>query len=400
MSNSTPNQVEAGSTGSTMTGPMSMENANPETGAGDPNLHATPLAEALKHGPVPPLVQYRGAESVSSFSNSTEELAALLSAVGVYDLGWRRLIRCSGEDRVRWLNGMVTNFVANLDENAGCYAFVLNAQGRIQGDLDIYRRADSLWLETDAAQVETLSAFLDHYIIMDDVILEAQPQSTALGIAGPRAAASIADAGLPVPSSPLHLSEATWHGHSVIVAAAHSPLVSRYEIWIERESVLEMWNALQAAGSLPCGVESLESLRILEGTPAYSVDITAKDLPQETNQMRALHFNKGCYLGQEIVERIHSRGNVHRTFAGFMLANGSPTPGTSLLAEGKPVGEITSVALVTIPGIGERVIALGSIRREALERKTDLLAGETVARLSPLPFDFNSESGHPEEPMR
>ena len=174
--------------------------------------------------------------------------------------------------------------------------------------------------------------------------LELQPQWTALGIAGPRAATTLAEAGLPVPASPWHMSETTWQGHSVTVIAAHSPLVPRYEIWMERESVVEMWNALQAVGSLPCGIDAIESLRILEGIPAYSVDITAKDLPQETNQVRALHFNKGCYLGQEIVERIHSRGNVHRTFTGFILADDKPTPGTPLLAEGKPVGEITSIA--------------------------------------------------------
>ena len=400
MSNSTPNQVEAGSTGSTMAGPIGVVNARPDAAAADHAIHATPLTEALKPTHPMPLRQYRGAESMNGFSNLAEELAALLNAVGVYDLGWRLLIRCTGEDRVRWLNGMVTNFVSNLDENAGCYAFALNAQGRIQGDLDIYRRVDSFWLETDASQVDALTAFLDHYIIMDDVTLESLPQWTALGIAGPRAATSIADAGLPVPSSPMHLSETTWQGHSVIVTAAHSPLVPRYEVWMERESMLEMWNSLQAAGTLPCGVDAIESLRVLEGTPAYSIDITAKDLPQETNQMRALHFNKGCYLGQEIVERIHSRGNVHRTFAGFVLADDSPTPGTSLLAEGKPVGEITSIVRVNIPGIGERVIALGSIRREVLERKNELMAGETVARPSPLPFDFSSGSGHPEETTR
>ena len=146
------------------------------------------------------------------------------------------------------------------------------------------------------------------------------------------------------------MSETTWQGHAVVVIAAYSPLIPRYEIWMERESVLEMWNALQAAGALPCGIDAIESLRILEGIPAYSVDITAKDLPQETNQVRALHFNKGCYLGQEIVERIHSRGNVHRTFTGFVLADSRPTPGTPLLAEGKPVGEITSIAAVVLPG--------------------------------------------------
>ncbi|HTU51871.1 MAG TPA: hypothetical protein VMF56_14860 [Acidobacteriaceae bacterium] len=394
MSNSTPNQVEAGSTGSTMAGSIGIANSIPETAAADQAVHATQLAEALKP-PSSPLLQYRGAGSIGSFSNSTEELAALLNTVGVYDLGWRRLIRCTGEDRGRWLNGMVTNFVGNLDENTGCYAFVLNAQGRIQGDLDIYRRADSFWLETDASQVDALTAFLDHYIIMDDVTLELQPQWTALGIAGPRAATCIAEAGLPVPSSPLHVSETSWQGHPAFVMATHSPLVPRYEIWMERESVLEMWNALSGAGAVQCGVDAIESLRVLEGTPAYSVDITAKDLPQETNQMRALHFNKGCYLGQEIVERIHSRGNVHRTITGFVLSDSSPTPGTPLVSEGKPVGEITSLARVILPGAGERVIALGNIRREALERKSDLLAGTTVARPSPLPFNFSSESDQP-----
>ena len=165
---------------------------------------------------------------------------------------------------------------------------------------------------------------------------------------------------------------------------------------MEREAVLETWKALQAAGALPCGLDAIESLRILEGIPAYSVDISAKDLPQETNQVRALHFNKGCYLGQEIVERIHSRGNVHRTFTGFVLADSRPTPGTPLLAEGKPVGEITSIAaVVLVRRSASESIALGNIRREALERKSDLIAGETAARPSPLPFDFSSESSQP-----
>jgi aminomethyltransferase len=235
---------------------------------------------------------------------------------------------------------------------------------------------------------------------MDDVTLEPQPRWTAIGIAGPGAAASMAEAGLPVPSSPLHLADGTWQGHAVVVNAAHSPLVPRYEIWIERDSILALWNALGDAGAVKCGVSAIESLRVLEGTPAYSVDITAKDLPQETNQMRALHFNKGCYLGQEIVERIHSRGNVHRTFTGFVLADGNPTPGTPLLAEGKPVGEITSVARIVEPGTGERVLALGNIRREALERKLALTAGETSAVSSSLPFTFSSDTGQPIQSMR
>ncbi len=386
MSNSIPNRFEINSGGST-------------AGAADTELStlapATPLANALGERFSQRLGEYRGARTPEVFSSAPDELAALLTAAGAYDLGWRCFLRCTGEDRLRWLNGMVTSFVTGLEENTGCYGFVLNAQGRIQGDLDIYRRADALWLETDHAQIAALTAFLDHYIIMDDVALEPQPGWTAIGISGPLAAEKIAAAGLPVASSPRHLVEASWQGHPIVGVAAHSPLVARYEIWIEQESALDVWGALNAVGATPCGSISIEQLRILEGTPAYSVDITNKDLPQETNQTRALHFTKGCYLGQEIVERVRSRGNVHRTLSGFVLEDARPTAKTSLLADGKPVGEITSVVRVSLQGIGEKVVALGTIRREALERNATLTANETSVSPSRLPFDFVNNAVQP-----
>jgi folate-binding protein YgfZ len=128
-------------------------------------------------------------------------------------------------------------------------------------------------------------------------------------------------------------------------------------------------------GATPVSSEALEALRILEGTPRYGIDIrnneTAHDLPQETGQTRALHFSKGCYLGQEIVERIRSRGNVHRTFSGFSLTGALPEPGAVLTAEGKPVGELTSVAAIPLPESSTQPahivqLALGYVRREAL----------------------------------
>lgn len=103
------------------------------------------------------------------------------------------------------------------------------------------------------------------------------------------------------------------------------------------------------------------------GTPLYGTDIRDKELPQETAQLRALHFSKGCYLGQEIVERINSRGAVHRTFAGFLLTGDLPPAGTPLTADEKPVGEITSAARIPLP-TGDIQLALGYIRREALDR--------------------------------
>lgn len=356
---------------------------------------ATPLAAALSASNALPLLNYRGARTIEAFSNAQEELAALLNDVGVFDLGWRSFLRCGGEDCVRWLNGMVTNSIMDLAESAGCYAFVLNSQGRIQGDLDIYRRADSLWLETDRNQAEPLRAFLDHYIIMDDVTLEPETRWTAIGLAGPRAAEKLAAAGLPSDAiPPLHLAEMSWQGGSVVLAAAHSPLVPRFEIWVPFERALDLWNVLVAVDAVPSGAGAIEQLRILEGTLAYGIDIGNRDLPQETNQMRALHFAKGCYLGQEIVERIRSRGLVHRTFTGFLLEAEVPAK-TTLIADEQPVGELTSVARMTSPAAGDRIVGLGRIRKEALDHNAHLTAAGIPATACALPFDFARASVQP-----
>ena len=194
------------------------------------------------------------AMSDSSHNSLDVELAALLTGIGIYDLGWRGFLRCAGRDRVRWLNGMVTNSVKDLADDTGCYAFVLNAQGRIQGDLDIYRRSgdpDALWLQTDRVQIEPLTAFVRRYIIMDQVTLEPQQEWTAIGVAGPHAADKLAALGLPVAElSPIHLAEVSWHGVQVIVVAAYSPLIPRYEIWMESKAVLDVWNALTSSGAV------------------------------------------------------------------------------------------------------------------------------------------------------
>src|SRR5262249_9789806 len=142
--------------------------------------------------------------------------------------------------------------------------------------------------------------------------------------------------------------------------------------------VKSAWHTLIAAGATTVGVQSVELHRILCGTPRYGVDIHEKKLPQETGQERALNFNKGCYIGQEIIERIHSRGIVHRVFTGFTFDR-TPTPAApgeniKLQHDGKDVGYLTSIA--TVPtSTGERVIALGYIRREAANAGTAITAG-------------------------
>jgi len=136
-----------------------------------------------------------------------------------------------------------------------------------------------------------------------------------------------------------------------------------------------------------CDTESQEWLRLLEGKPRYGTDIRDGELPQETGQTRALHFAKGCYLGQEIVERIRSRGNVHRAFTAFRLEGALPAPGALLEADDKQVGELTSVAAIPLP-TGIVQLALGYVRRESLERSSPLQhPGGTAV---PIPSPFNS----------
>jgi aminomethyltransferase len=310
----------------------------------------------------------------TSSPDLTAQLSALLHAVAIApldDTGW---IRVTGSDRVRWLNGMVTNAVQTLAPGEGCYNFVLNAQGRIQGDLTAYMHEDSILLETGRDQVPALLAHLDHFIIMDDVELaDISDQRAGLLVAGPATPLHLKESRVEV--DPMRFTRVRWRSAWVDAIHVYSPLIPRYELWSDPETIAALSQTLAAIGAHFVSTNALEALRILSGIPRYGIDIrntaAAHDLPQETAQTRALHFSKGCYLGQEIVERIHSRGNVHRTFAGFELNGALPTPGTALTVEGKSVGELTSVGDIPL-ATGPVQLALGYIRREALERKLPL----------------------------
>ena len=132
--------------------------------------------------------EYRGATTAARFGDPQAEFAALREGCGVYDLGYRAKISLTGGDRVRWLNGMVTNNVRDLAPGQGVYAFLLNAQGHILGDLYAYNRGESIVVDTDRCQLEKMLATFDHYIIMDDVeVKDLSAEITALGIGGPKA---------------------------------------------------------------------------------------------------------------------------------------------------------------------------------------------------------------------
>jgi len=332
----------------------------------------------------------------ASKSSSAAQLAALLQGTGISRLDQTGWIRVTGKDRVRWLNGMVTNSVQQLKDGEGNYNFLLTVQGRIQGDATIFAEPDALLMETAASQVPGLMALLDHYIIMDDVELaDATGSQSGLLVAGPKAASLLAQIGLNIKGlRTLTTQTISWNAAQINVLHTESALTPRFELWADADTTSKLLEALQSAGAVFCETQSLEWLRILEGTPLYGTDIRDRELPQETGQTRALHFSKGCYLGQEIVERIRSRGNVHRTFSAFRLDGELPTAGAFLEADGKSIGELTSVAAIPLPTDDGTVIqlSLGYIRREALDRGSTLHYAGGVAVPVSLPFSAAAPS--------
>jgi len=337
--------------------------------------------------------EYRGATTAARFGDPQAEWAELRRGCGVYDLGFRAKISLTGSDRVRWLNGMVTNNIRDLAEGHGVYSLLLNPQGHILGDLYAYNRGESIMIDTDRSQVDKILATFEHYIIMDDVeVANLSEELTALGVAGPKSRVVLRAAGLESPE----LQPGQFHTVQcdcdcgcltcTIVRGENVPCES-YEVWLAPAHVRPLWDALRRAGAAPVGSEALELQRIVAGIPLYGVDIRERDLPQETEQTRALNFNKGCYVGQEIVERIRSRGSVHRRFTGFLAQGaGEITPGEKILAGEKEAGEITSAASLRL-GDREETVALGYIRREAGVPGREVTVGTARATVIQLPVE-------------
>jgi folate-binding protein YgfZ len=308
------------------------------------------------------------------------ELTAILTTAAIAPITDKAFLRITGPDATRWLNGMVTNNIKDLTPGEGNYNFLLNAQGRIQGDCTIYREPGdgepTFLLGTDTAQIDAIQQLLDKFIIMDDVELSPLDYyDHTLVLLGPLSSSLLAKIENPLLTDdqtfanlpPLRLGYYFKTSDQITTPSASSVPVfqistsSPEEIGLMRDELIDV-------GATLASPAALEAHRILSGIPRFGTDIrntdTARDLPQETAQTHALNFNKGCYLGQEIVERIHSRGQVHRTFARFELTGDLPTLPTPLTLDGKPVGELTSAALIPLAS-GPTLRALGYIRREA-----------------------------------
>jgi len=336
--------------------------------------------------------EYAGAETALVFSDCRAEFLALRSGCGVYQLEWERQFLISGRDRVRWLNGMISNNVRDLAAGHGVYAFVLTPQGHIVGDLCVYNRGDDFVIVVEAAQADKLYAHLKRFIIMDKVEFKPAEEWAAIGIQGPKVEATLRAAGIEIPGlEQLQLADVKCGAAQATLVRGDHPLAPNYELWSTAGQVPALWDALVKAGATPVGAEALELARIAGGVPRYGQDIRERDLPQETGQMRAISFTKGCYIGQEILERIRARGSLHRGFTGFRIVEGPlPTPGSKVQASGKEVGEVTSAAMLPAND-GEVPVALGYLRKEAGAAGAVVEIGASRAQVEAMPFTLSAE---------
>jgi len=287
------------------------------------------------------------------------------------DLSARGKIRVTGEDRARLLHAMTTQDVQALTPGQGCYAFFLNAQGRILGDVNIFCREDSFLLDTEPETRQKLYDHIDRYIIADDVtLLDVTGEMSTIAIEGPQAAAVLERLGAPLPEA--DYATRSWSGS--IVARVSSTGARGYSIFMLPTKKAELIAALNIPEATP---EEARTVRIEHGKPRYGEEITERYLVQETAQLNAVSFSKGCYLGQEIVERVRSRAQIHRVLRRLTIDATEPPPaGTKLKSGDADSAEIASA--IYSPALG-KVAALAYVRTQFAEPGTEMLLGNARA---------------------
>jgi len=349
----------------------------------------SPLADAhISRGAS--VAEYHGAVVPLRFSGAVAEHQAVRQSAGVFDFSFHSQFVVKGDDRARFLHRIVSQDIKTLSPGQGAYATLLNAQGHILADFRVYCTSDYFVIDTDADLRDKTMQALARYIIGDRVQLEAV-QMFELAIQGPQSRAFVEKtlhAELPQLQEFGHVIT-TFSGMPVRMVRATSTGEEGYEIWGGAKDSAGIWEACCAQASIDrvlcCGTEALESLRIEAGIPRYGPDMGEDTLPLEAGLLNALSFNKGCYVGQEIVERARSRGHVNWKLSGLFVEGAAvPAPGEKLLSAGKEIGEVTSsCASPTL----DRTIALAYLRREVAEPGTKLtLASGVNAEVTSLPF--------------
>jgi tRNA-modifying protein YgfZ len=295
---------------------------------------------------------------------------ALRSGAAWFDLSDRGMIRVTGEDRTRLLHAMTTNNIEKLEPSHACYTFFLNAQGRVLADANVFAFDDSYVLETEPELGGKVRDHLDKYIIADDVTLSDETaQWGIIAVEGPSTKEVLTSLGAPAPEQPW--VTASWHNG--FVAAVSATGAEGFRIIVPTHEKAQLISKLNELDVPEAGKLEVDIVRLEHGQPRYGDDITERNLAQETNQVHAIAFGKGCYLGQEIVERVRSRAQLHRMLNPVRIRSQSTPPsGTKLSVEGKDMAEITSAAFS--PALGE-VVALAYARVEQIESRREMVAG-------------------------
>lgn len=269
----------------------------------------------------------------------TDGYKALRHGAAWLDLSARGRIVARGRDRARLLHNLTSNEVKKMAPGDFCYAFLLNPQGRIQADLYLLCRPDDFLLDTEPELRDKVLQHIRKYVIADQVELEDVTATTCcIGVEGP-AAPPIQEA-----------LAATWPA----LTATGQPGFRIYCAPAERDGLVHQ---LESAGARPATAEDARIVRIENGKPRYGEDIVETSLPQETQQMQAVSFQKGCYLGQEIVERIRARGHVNKKLVRLEFDGAEPLPPGTKLTTAE--GEVTSSAYS--PELG-KIVALAYVR--------------------------------------
>jgi folate-binding protein YgfZ len=285
----------------------------------------------------------------------------LRADAAVVDLGDRGSVRVTGPDARSFLDSLASQDLTVLADGDGAHSLLLQPQGKLTADFRVLQiGAEELWLDADVGVGALLAAGLKRFKIRVKVeVVDVTAEHGRITVKGPNAAARVAGAlGVEVPER--QHAHVGWKGARVV--RADWPSLPGVDVLGPRADVGAAWDALLTAGVPRAGELALEALRVEAGIPRQGYELDESTIPQEAYLERdAVSFTKGCFLGQELVCRIDTRGHVNRLLRGVVVEGEcEPDVGAEIYAGEKAVGRVTSVA--RSPRLG--IIALALLRRE------------------------------------
>jgi aminomethyltransferase len=344
------------------------------------------------------LVEHDGCIVAASYGDAGAEYEAVRgddAATGLFDLSSRGRVEVSGGEAMQFLNGMLTQDVARLEEGAWMHAAFPNPQGRLIASARVFRRGGAFLFDTEAATYARLLKTLERFTLAGDFrVRDLTAETAMLSVQGARASKVVRSAlGEEAAKTPRgRTTSILLRGSSVTVARATHTGEDGFDLFVSAGDAEPLWGALVAAGARPSGSDALEVLRVEAGLPRYGVDASEANVVLEVvNEQETVSYTKGCYAGQEIIARIHWRGHVAKRLTGVIFERDAEPPTEARLrdcTEGREAGRITSS--VFSPRLRRR-IALALVKYDFLAPGTELtlISGDEevcAAHVSELPL--------------